>query len=228
LAAEPDWADMRRSGPMNLRDFQAVHDITALLDVSPCYPGDRPYQKQMVSLLDAGEDCELSELAFSAHAGTHIDSPAHFFSLGKTIDQYPPQRFILPAQVLSVDDADSIKPSALQDLNLDPGAALLFKTQNSRRGLLKRKQFSEDYVFLAEDAAKCCVGMGVSLIGIDYLSVDRFGDDLFPAHRILLENDILILESITLEEISPGSYMLLCLPLKLRGEAAPARAVLLR
>jgi arylformamidase len=207
---------------------KAIYDISVELDVSPSYPGDQLYGRQMVSRIESGEECNLSQLSLSAHAGTHIDSPAHFQDLGKTVDQYPLQRFVLPAHVLSVEDARSIKPSSLRGLNIESGEALLFKTDNSRRGLLKRACFSEDYVFLAPETAEMCVKIGISLAGIDYLSVDRFGDSSYPAHKRLLENDILILESIDLADVPTGRYQLLCLPLKLRGEAAPVRAVLLR
>ncbi|MDM7912005.1 MAG: hypothetical protein QUS09_02820, partial [Methanotrichaceae archaeon] len=68
-----------------------------------------------------------------------------------------------------------------------------------------------------------------SLVGIDYLSVDKYGNNAAPVHHLLLKNDVLILEGIDLKEVSPGEYFLLCLPLRLKGaEAAPARAVLAR
>lgn len=208
--------------------FEAIYDISVRLGGAPLYPGDPIYCRQMVSKIESGDRFNLSEVTFSAHAGTHLDSPAHFLSRGKAIDEYPPQRFILPAHVLTVKDSRCIKPSDLKGVAANPGDALLFKTDNSRRGLPKKTSFSEDYVFLAPEAAERCAELGISLVGIDYMSVDRFGDSSYPAHKMLLENDILILEGINLEDVSPGRYLLLCLPLKLEGEAAPVRAVLMR
>jgi arylformamidase len=214
--------------PLHFEAIYDIYDISVRLGGAPLYPGDPIYGRQMVSTTESGGPCNLSEVTFSAHAGTHIDSPAHFLSWGKTIDEYPPQRFILPAHVLSVKDPHSIKPSDLKGLAVDPGDALLFKTDNSRRGLLKTEFFSEDYVFVEPETAERCAEMGISLAGIDYLSVDRFGDSSYPAHKMMLENDILILEGIDLKDISPGRYLLLCLPLKIEGEASPVRAVLMR
>jgi arylformamidase len=79
------------------------------------------------------------------------------------------------------------------------------------------------------DVAQLCVAGEVSLVGIDYLSVDKYGDDSMPVHRTLLENDILILEGIDLAGIPSGRYSLICLPLSVKGaEASPVRAVLVR
>jgi arylformamidase len=66
-------------------------------------------------------------------------------------------------------------------------------------------------------------------VGVDYISVDKYGDDSLPVHRILLENDILILEGIDLAAVPCGRYTLLCLPLSLKdAEASPVRAALVR
>ncbi|MFA6373307.1 MAG: hypothetical protein WCW68_11835, partial [Methanothrix sp.] len=71
--------------------------------------------------------------------------------------------------------------------------------------------------------------MGVSLVGIDYLSVDKYGDDSLPVHGTLLENDVLILEGIDLAAVPSGRYSLICLPLSIKdAEASPVRAILVR
>mgnify|MGYP002348278125 FL=1 len=47
-------------------------------------------------------------------------------------------------------------------------------------------------------------------------------------HLPLLEAGIIVLEGINLEEVEPGEYQLIALPLKLGGrEGAPVRAILL-
>jgi len=218
--------------PKNIPDFTELHDISALLGSVATYPGDRKYSLEWLSRLEEGKDYSLSALALSSHAGTHLDAPAHLLKNGRTLDLYPLKRFILPAQVISVDDnsvEESISASALQCLKINPGEALLFRTGNSSRGLLRRPAFSEEFVYLSVDAARLCVTLGVGLVGIDCLSVDRYGDAFAPVHRCLLENDVLILEGIDLEAVSPGRYLLLCLPLRIKNaEAAPARAVLVR
>ena len=89
--------------------------------------------------------------------------------------------------------------------------------------------FREDFISLSVQAAQICVARGVRLVGIDYLSVDKYGDDSLPVHRTLLESDILILEGIDLAAVPCGRYTLICLPLRIEGaEASPVRAVLAR
>ncbi len=215
---------------MKILDSRAVYDISVLLgEENATYPGDTPYSREMDSTISAGAGYDLSTLKLSAHAGTHVDAPAHFIEGGASVDIYPIVRFILPAQVVQVDDSGSIKPDALEGIDIEKGDALLFKTQNSFCGLSGNKAFSERFVYLSNEVANLCVNLGISLVGIDYISVDRYGDDAIPVHHMLLKNDVLILEGINLKEVSPGRYTLIVLPLKIKdAEAAPSRAILLK
>ena len=46
-------------------------------------------------------------------------------------------------------------------------------------------------------------------------------------HQILLAEKVVIVESLNLENVEPGSYELICLPIQLTGlEGAPVRAIL--
>ena len=87
-------------------------------------------------------------------------------------------------------------------------------------------EFRKDYVALTADAAQWVVDHNISLIGVDYLSVQRYGDSALT-HQVLLESGVVILEGLNLADIKPGGYELICLPIRLVGaEGAPARAVL--
>ena len=89
--------------------------------------------------------------------------------------------------------------------------------------------FSESFVYLSPQAAEVCGKKKLGLVGIDYVTIDKFGETSSPAHHKLLGNDILILEAINLKDVPPGKYTLLCLPLKIKGcEGSPVRAVLLK
>ena len=53
--------------------------------------------------------------------------------------------------------------------------------------------------------------------------------DRVLTHRILLGAGVVVLEGLNLFGVEPGSYELICLPLKLAGaEGAPARALLIK
>ena len=212
------------------RCFDIAYDISVGLgEGDTAYPGDVHYSKEMATAITAGDNYNLSTLKLSAHSGTHIDAPAHYIPGAKTLDMYPIERFILDASVIFIDDNESIKSDMLKHAEIKECEAVLFKTHNSVSGLCKSGKFSEKFVYLSKEAAELCVDLGMSLVGIDYISIERYGDDAAPVHHMLLENDVLILEGVDLSRVIPGRYTLAALPLRIKDtEAAPARAILLR
>ena len=208
--------------------YETVYDISVLLGTeSISYPGDTPYSRDLMLTIEDSGICNASKLVMSAHSGTHLDAPLHFIPNEKSIDEYSAKQFILPAQVVNIEDRESIRPSELESLDIKPGDALLFKTDNSASGRCRSGVFSENFVYLSPQAADFCVGKKVSLVGIDYNTIERYSDETFSVHHKLLGNNILILEGINLKEVPPGRYILFCFPLKIKGgEASPVRAVL--
>jgi len=210
-------------------DIRRAYDISvALGEESIDYPGDTPYSRELIRTLKDGDNCNLSRLTMSPHSGTHIDFPAHFISGGKTVDQYSVADFILSANVVEIKDKEAIRPHELENPLIEPGDALLFKTENSRQGWCRSGVFLENFVHMAPEAADFCIEKRVALAGIDYITIEQYGDNGFPVHHKLLGNNSLILEGIDLLEVPPGRYTLICLPLKIKAcEASPVRAILL-
>jgi arylformamidase len=103
---------------------------------------------------------------------------------------------------------------------------LLFKTRDSRFWR-ESNEFRRDFVYLETKGAELLVELGVKLVGIDYLSVEKFNFDEPTTHRTLLGAGIVIVEGLDLTDVSPGDYELICLPLKIKdGDGGPARVVL--
>jgi arylformamidase len=103
---------------------------------------------------------------------------------------------------------------------------LLLKTDNSNLWLTKEKKFQEDYVYLTENGARWFVECGISLVGIDYLSIGSYSSGV-KTHQILLEANIVVNEGLNLSDVEAAVYELICLPLNLIGaEGAPARVIL--
>lgn len=106
--------------------------------------------------------------------------------------------------------------------------------KGEERVLLKTGQASagtsildlEEAAFLSEDGAEFLLESGAKLIGTDALSIERDGG--LEVHKLLLRNDTFIVEGLRLEEVPPGHYELICLPMKIAdGDGAPVRAVLI-
>ena len=186
------------------------------------YPGDPELHLERVLAIARGDPANVSRLDFGVHSGTHVDAPNHFLDGEPGVDSVPLDVLVGPAQV--VDGASlsrEVSASALQSLAIpDAAERLLLKTRNS--ALWERDSFSEDFVSLDESGARWLVERGVRLIGIDYLSI---GDE--AAHKVLLRAGVVPLEGLDLRRVEPGSYRLICLPLRIEGsDGGPARVLL--
>ncbi len=214
------------------RPFTEYYDLGVLWGVEgPEWPGAEPFRRRIEAAMADGGPCNLSSITASLHHGAHLDAPFHFHAGGATIDQLPVSDFILPAVIVSIDHDGLIRPDDLGDRNL-ADRAVLFKTLNSRRGLPRRSEFSEHFVSLSLEAARVCIERKAALVGIDYLSIEAYGDEDFPVHRELCRAGVLILEGLDLAGV-PGEggddFTLICLPLKIAGaDASPVRPVLVR
>jgi arylformamidase len=191
---------------------------------SVVYPGDDPLVLKTLCEVSSDCPCRITQLGWTTHFLTHVDPPSHFVEGGKTLDQVPLTRFYGPAVVVEV-DGDSIRAEHVPSRSVAQGKNILFKTRNST--VSSRTAFDKQHVFVTREAAEVLARHGVNMVGIDYISIDKFGDDTYPAHRTLLGNDVLILEGLDLSSVQPGEYILSALPLKIAsGDGSPVRAVL--
>jgi arylformamidase len=125
------------------------------------------------------------------------------------------------------DDVTAIEPQHLE--NLETVERVLFKTRNSAFWNEPEKGFRTDFTYITPNAARSLVEQNILLVGIDYLSVEKFGSEDFATHVTLLEKEVVIIEGLDLREVPAGDYELICLPLKYiggAGDGAPARTVL--
>jgi arylformamidase len=203
-----------------------IYDVTRPISPAmPVWPGDPPVTLERVRSMDDGERNNLSNMAGSVHIGTHVDAPLHFVAGAADVSSLPLETLIGPARVLELPDVDAITAESLSRFDPTGVKRVLFKTRN---GQLRQDEFDTGFVALALDAAQWVVEHGVQLVGVDYLSVERFGGD-GSVHRTLLRAGVIVVEGLDLREVPPGDYALACLPLKLVGsEGAPARVVLVR
>jgi len=207
-----------------------IIDISPRFDDGlPVWPGSPGFRLSPLASLESGSPANVSKLELELHTGTHIDAPRHFLPTGSTVEEIPLELLLGPAVVSEVAGARAIGPDALDRLAVPHGTErLLLRTVNSELWRSRRREFDPDFAALSLEGARWVVERRIRLLGIDYLSVQRFEDGP-ETHRVLLEAGVLLLEGLDLSAVTPGWWELVCLPLALVGaEAAPARAVLRR
>lgn len=167
----------------------------------------------------------ISEIRMGTHSGTHIDVPRHIKEDGLTLDQIDLNILIGPCRVLDATSAKtSIKIADIEKYEIKKGERILFKTNNSLRGV---EEFYDDYVFLDGDAADYLAEKGIILAGIDSLSIKQRGAPDQRPHTSLLNNNVVILEGLDLSRVEEVLYNLVCLPLNFIGlDGSPVRALL--
>jgi len=205
-----------------------IHDVSVRLSSNlPVYPGDPKISFEQSSSITKGDPANVTAINMGSHTGTHIDAPYHFIETGAKLDQLKLEIMIGRTHVLEI-TAPVINESVLSEFDFTDKTRVLFKTRNSYlwdRG----SDFVKDYVYIDPGAAALLVREGIKLVGIDYLSVEKFGSIDFATHLEFLRNDVVIVEGLSLKEVEPGDYEMICLPLNLaNGDGAPARVILRR
>jgi arylformamidase len=204
-------------------------DVSVSLDENlPNYPNNTRFSLEAIKRVARGDSSNVSTLHMSAHAGTHVDAPRHFFDEGIGTEALPLEMLIGGARVIELTTRSGITADDLGGVDLSEGdERLLIKTHNS--GLWESAAFHPDYSGIAESGARYLVERGIKLVGVDYLSVEEFRKPGAPAHHVLLGAGVIVIEGLNLRDVEPGIYEMYCLPLRVVGsDGAPARVVLRR
>lgn len=206
-----------------------IHDVSVpIRDGGLVYPGNPPIHIELQQAIAKGASSNVSHVDFGSHTGTHVDAPRHFSDDAMGIDEVPLSVLIGPALVIGFgDDVRAVTRDELERHDLAGAERVLLHTRNSTY-LTQDPEFHPDFTYLAPDGAEYLVAQGVKLVGVDYLSIDRFHSGNHPTHHTLFAAGVTIVEGLALDGIADGRYELCCLPLRLVGvDGAPARAVLI-
>lgn len=198
-------------------------DISAALNHQVAeWPGDTPFSYSIpVTKADSGS-VNIGRLEMSTHIGTHIDAPFHFDNDGKTVEQLDINNYIGTATVVHLEGIEEISAKALKDFSIT-GHILLIKTGAAR----DKSIFPDDVPTLTQEAVDYLADNDVKLFGIDVPSVDKITSKMLDVHHALHAKNIMIIENIILDDIAPGVYDFIALPLKITGaDGSPVRAVI--
>lgn len=206
-----------------------IYDVTVPISgETPIYKGDPTVEVDLCKSIAAGDAANVSQICLGVHTATHVDAPNHFIDGAKRVHEMELDSLVGKCRVIQIaDDQEAVEPEHLD--NLSGVERVLFKTKNSAFWNTPQDGFRTDFTYISPAAAKVLADAGVKLVGIDYLSVERFGSEDFATHITLLEKNIVILEGVDLREVPAGDYEIVCLPLKYiggGGDGAPARTIL--
>ncbi|MDT7808650.1 MAG: arylformamidase [Acidobacteriota bacterium] len=209
-----------------------IYDISVPIapGETPTYPGDPGIEVESWNSISRGDAANVTLIKFGAHTGTHVDAPAHFIEGARGVVSLPLEVLVGESLVVEIPtDAHAVEERHVSASVPEGTARVLFKTRNSDFWDEPRGRFREDFTYIAPGAAHALIARGVRLVGIDYLSVEKFGSHDYETHRTLLSNGVVIVEGLDLRAVAAGRYELVCLPLKLAagsGDGAPARTIL--
>ncbi len=206
-----------------------IYDISVALRTGGLvYPGNPAISITQQQAISQGAGANVSRIDMGSHTGTHVDAPKHFFDDGAGVDALSLDVLTGPCRLLAFSDAVmSIGEAELRAHDLTGVTRVLLKTRNSAWLASGSTEFHPDYTYLAPDGAEYLAAIGVTLVGVDYLSVEQFHSGHHRTHRTLLERGIIIVEGLQLSEPPAGKYELYCLPVNFAGlDGAPCRAIL--
>lgn len=206
-----------------------IYDVTvAVSEIVPIYEGDPKVKIDVCLAIANGDVANVSQVCFGVHTATHVDAPNHFIEGTRRVHELDLYKLVGDCRVIELDEnIMSIEPEHLE--NIENAERILFKTRNSNFWNEPEKGFRTDFTYISPEAAGKLVEMNVKLVGIDYLSVEKFGSKDFATHITLLEKEVVIIEGLDLREVPAGDYEMFCLPLKIEGgtgDGAPARTIL--
>jgi arylformamidase len=187
---------------------------------TPVWPGDRRVSLDAVSI----DDLTVSSVTMTCHAGTHVDAPTHLVAAGVAVHEIPIGRFIGPAEVVRLPVGCRLARPGDLPVGWTPRTAKVLLRSDSHP---RHARFEDGFAAVTAELVGWLADHGVETLGIDTPSVDEYESRELEAHRALVDRGMTWIESLDLHGVEAGVYLMVALPLPLRGtEAAPLRALL--
>lgn len=185
---------------------------------TPVYPGDPKIKITTAGILEK-DGYEDHYVCVGTHTGTHVDAPRHMVLGGKSLDEIPVEHFCGNGVYIKVDGKFSLKQ--IQQVSITEGDIVLFHTGMS--DVYHQSVYYEKYPAMPEEVANFLVEKRVKMVGVDMCSPDH---EPFTVHRILLKNNVLIIENLTnLASLANKKFKVYAFPIKLQIDGAPVRVV---
>jgi kynurenine formamidase len=206
------------------------HPIRAGMVTLPGLPGPEitPHLSREASkqVYTEGTTFEIGRISMVANTGTYVDAPHHRFADGFDLAGFDLSALAdLPVVVVRLRDAPAggVGPETLAAYDVR-GRAVLIETGDSDR--FGTMDYVVDASFLTRAGAQWLVEQGAALVGIDAANVDDMTDGTRPAHTLLLQAEIPVVEHLTnLADVPPTGATFFAVPPKVEGFGTfPVRA----
>jgi len=190
----------------------------------PVWPGDTPFSHGRRWSQGADSPVTVSRFETTVHAGSHADAPLHYDPTGMSAAEAPLGAYVGTCRVIDArGQGASISAAFIERVVSTPPPRVLFRTYDR----FPLDAWRSDFTCINAQAVHALAAMGVRLVGLDSPSLDPQDSKTMDAHRAVLAADMRVLEGLVLDDVPPGDYELIALPLKLAGlDASPVRAVL--
>lgn len=190
---------------------------------TPTWPGDTPFSYEVSWSMEDSGSVNVGKVTMSVHTGTHIDAPFHFNNEGSKTAELDIQLYVGNARLIEVKGKKSIGAIDLEPFDLEGVERLIIKTGSWDN----QNVFPDEITYMREDLGPFLASKGIRLLGLDVPSVDPLDSKDLPAHHSLNNSGVHILESLLLDDVTPGEYELIALPLKIEGaDGSPVRALI--
>ncbi|AOL93114.1 arylformamidase [Porphyrobacter sp. LM 6] len=188
----------------------------------PVWPGDTAFAQAGTWQIGDGSPVNVSALTMSTHSGAHADAPLHYAAAAPDIASVDLSPYLGECLVV---DARGAGPLILPDHLPDLAGVerVLFRTFEA----FPHQAWVDETTAIAPATIDVLAAAGVRLVGLDGPSIDPQSSKMMDAHLAVLRHDIRVLEGLVLDDVLPGRYELIALPLPIvGGDASPVRAVL--
>ncbi len=173
-----------------------------------------------------GVEFQIGRIDMVANTGTYLDVPFHRFADGHDLAGLDPSRVVdVPGVLVDVGDAVAIGADLLPGGDLTGMAVLVRTGWDARWGTASYGEAGNPH--LTEAGARALARAGAAVVGIDSVNIDAMADGARPAHTVLLEAGIPVVEHLSgLERLAGTSFRFTALPPAIVGMGTfPVRAV---
>lgn len=171
-----------------------------------------------------GTTFQIATYALGGNTGTYLDAPFHRHPhlpdlAGLSLEQLAD----LPGVLVTAVQEEAIGPEAFAGLDLR-GKAVLVRTDWAARW--GGNDYFRSGPFLPAATCRRLVDGGAALVGIDCANIDDMGDPARPAHTLLLQAGIPIVEHLcALDQLPASGFRFFAVPPGIRGGTSfPVRA----